>query len=231
MEEKAHAIAEDLNGKRILLLRGMRAEPGKSIHSEFAIYEDLLSQGNTEETVSELIFMTKNEEVLESFRPEVLLTEGTAVLSKPLKQFLRKYKPALHFHFSEQGEIADPFQTNPKLIPAALADYLEVNRIQPDKAYTKNLLEASGRCRESRNAFLAQTDWNEFVAISCCMNKLPEGATIHAANSMAVRYVAYCEPQKLGHRILSNRGTSGIDGCVSTALGYQSIDKGLNYLL
>ncbi len=228
--ENSVSIPEEVNRKRILILRGMSDQAGKRISPDFAVYEDPLSQGNTGETVSELIFMNKNAQELESYRPEVLFTEGTAILSKPLKQFLRKYKPALHFHFSAQGEIADPFQTNPRLIQASLMDYLETNRLDPDSTYTANLLEASRRCRGQRNSFLEQVDWNEFVAISSCIKKLPGGATIHAANSMAVRYVAYCEPQKAGHKVLSNRGTSGIDGCVSTALGYQSIDKGANYL-
>lgn len=230
--EKVHPVFDRnvLNGKKILVLRGLnKGNPG-SLPEGIAVYEDPLSMGRTSETLSELLFMSLDEEKKKSYQPDILLTEGTAILSKALKQFLRKYKPQAHYHFSAEGEIADPFQTNPELISCSLEEALQSYREKMDMDYSALLYEDSRICRETRNRFLSQAGWNEFIAISSCIRKLPSRANIHAANSMAIRYVAYCEPQKLGHTIYSNRGTSGIDGCVSTALGFQSMDKGQNYL-
>jgi len=219
-----------LEGKRVLILRGMNTEYPGSLPQGLAVYEDPLSQGDSLDTVSELLFMSKEEEKLKGYQPEILLTEGTAILSKSLKQFLRRYKPIQHFHFSQEGEFADPFDSSPKLVEGFLLEALLKSSAKVDAEYVERLLEDSRICREVRNEVLNQPRWNEFTAISECIKRLPSNARIHAANSMAIRYVAYCEPQKNGHALYSNRGTSGIDGCVSTALGFQSIDAGSNYL-
>ncbi|WP_448518808.1 2-succinyl-5-enolpyruvyl-6-hydroxy-3-cyclohexene-1-carboxylic-acid synthase [Rhodoflexus sp.] len=62
---------------------------------------------------------------------------------------------------------------------------------------------------------------NEPAAVYKLLQALPQGATLHLANSMPVRYA-----QSVGLRhsqeieVFCNRGTSGIDGCVSTAVGH-----------
>ncbi len=46
-------------------------------------------------------------------------------------------------------------------------------------------------------------------------------ANLHLANSMAVRYANYLQlPSNANIEVFANRGTSGIDGCLSTAVGH-----------
>lgn len=217
-------------GKKVLVLRGMRQKKVNHTPNGVAIYEDVMSGGGDSETVSERLFMNSSPDYLEALRPDVLLSDGTAVLSKPLKQFLRKYPPAEHFHFSIEGEIADPFGTQPTLVRASLEDYLVEIESYVHVPYTSHILKESNASRLKHTAALENSSWNEFKAIYTTLKQLPEATCIHAANSMAIRYVAYCEPQKQGHFVYANRGTSGIDGCVSTALGFASMNKGPNYL-
>jgi 2-succinyl-5-enolpyruvyl-6-hydroxy-3-cyclohexene-1-carboxylate synthase len=69
--------------------------------------------------------------------------------------------------------------------------------------------------------FLATASFGEFQATRRIMQALPAGSRLQVGNSMPVRYA-----NLIGHApgtalsgVNSNRGTSGIDGAVSTAVG------------
>jgi len=62
--------------------------------------------------------------------------------------------------------------------------------------------------------------FNEFSAMRRAMSSLPDGTALHLANSMAVRYANIIGlPEGRQIEVFANRGTSGIDGCTSTAVG------------
>ena len=62
--------------------------------------------------------------------------------------------------------------------------------------------------------------FNEFSAMRRALARLPEGTALHLANSMAVRYANILGlPAGRQIDVFANRGTSGIDGCTSTAVG------------
>jgi len=62
--------------------------------------------------------------------------------------------------------------------------------------------------------------FNEFAAMRRALASLPENTALHLANSMAVRYANILGlPAGRQVEVFANRGTSGIDGCTSTAVG------------
>jgi 2-succinyl-5-enolpyruvyl-6-hydroxy-3-cyclohexene-1-carboxylate synthase len=62
--------------------------------------------------------------------------------------------------------------------------------------------------------------FNEFAAMRQTLAALPDGTALHLANSMAVRYANILGlPTGRQIDVFANRGTSGIDGCNSTAVG------------
>ncbi len=62
--------------------------------------------------------------------------------------------------------------------------------------------------------------FNEFGAMRRVLGRLPEHTALHLANSMAVRYANILGlPEGRQIDVFANRGTSGIDGCTSTAVG------------
>jgi 2-succinyl-5-enolpyruvyl-6-hydroxy-3-cyclohexene-1-carboxylate synthase len=62
--------------------------------------------------------------------------------------------------------------------------------------------------------------FNEFAAMRRALASLPENTALHLANSMAVRYANILGlPTGRQVAVFANRGTSGIDGCTSTAVG------------
>jgi 2-succinyl-5-enolpyruvyl-6-hydroxy-3-cyclohexene-1-carboxylate synthase len=60
-------------------------------------------------------------------------------------------------------------------------------------------------------------DWSDFTAIQHLINAIPANSVVHLGNSSAVRY-AMLFP-RMDVEWFSNRGTAGIDGSLSTAIG------------
>ncbi len=63
------------------------------------------------------ILTTIQEEEIKQFQPELLITIGGNFISKKIKQFLRKNKPAQHWHIEETDYHIDTFQALTKSIP------------------------------------------------------------------------------------------------------------------
>jgi 2-succinyl-5-enolpyruvyl-6-hydroxy-3-cyclohexene-1-carboxylate synthase len=71
---------------------------------------------------------------------------------------------------------------------------------------------------------LATQPFGEFAAVQQVLAALPRGTHLQLGNSMVIRYANFvgfppAYPAHPPSRIDSNRGTSGIDGTVSTAVG------------
>src|SRR5699024_9014048 len=68
-------------------------------------------------------------------------------------------------------------------------------------------------------SFFPRAEFGEFEAVMDILNNLPQGCDLHLANSMAVRYANLLGKVPEGTTVYANRGTSGIDGSSSTAVG------------
>jgi 2-succinyl-5-enolpyruvyl-6-hydroxy-3-cyclohexene-1-carboxylate synthase len=82
--------------------------------------------------------------------------------------------------------------------------------------------QADAAADEFLTQFFAAEDqpFNEFSAMREALGALPDGTALHLANSMAVRYANILGlPADRQVEVFANRGTSGIDGCTSTAVG------------
>lgn len=89
-------------------------------------------------------------------------------------------------------------------------------------AYLKPWLAAENWATGFLQEFMQQPKqpFNEFTAIYKALQLLPDRTALHLANSMAVRYANILGlPAGRTVEIFANRGTSGIDGCTSTAVG------------
>ncbi|NVO32773.1 2-succinyl-5-enolpyruvyl-6-hydroxy-3-cyclohexene-1-carboxylic-acid synthase [Hymenobacter lapidiphilus] len=89
-------------------------------------------------------------------------------------------------------------------------------------AYLRPWLAAENWATGLLAGFMQRADqpFNEFTTISRALQQLPDGAALHLANSMAVRYANILGlPAGHGAEVFANRGTSGIDGCTSTTVG------------
>ena len=163
-------------------------------------------------------------------QPYLLITTGTTSVSKGLKQLLKKYKPEHHFHFSRHPEIGDPFGTKPIQIDPYSPTINRSESITISSDYQKVWASLSNQFIHK----MIELDWNEFTEFSACkyvLGKLPMGCIVHFANSMSVRLGSYLVDEMASLEVYANRGTSGIDGCTSTALGSAIVSNQTVYLI
>jgi 2-succinyl-5-enolpyruvyl-6-hydroxy-3-cyclohexene-1-carboxylate synthase len=179
----------------------------------------------------------------ENLRPELLITFGKSFISKGLKTFLRKNKAIEHWHLQLGEHLIDTFQSLTKIIP--ITPQIFFTKLYEDLDFAKFKNGDVERDEQFHNDWIAQErkatiylerffndkihqeKFNEFYVIKNLIDSLPDNCQVHLANSMTVRYANYIgiDPKKQ-IEVFANRGTSGIDGCVSTAVGQSlSTDK------
>jgi 2-succinyl-5-enolpyruvyl-6-hydroxy-3-cyclohexene-1-carboxylate synthase len=158
-----------------------------------------------------------------AFHPDILLSFGGAIVSKRIKAFLRKHKPVLHFRVAPDFPDMDTFRLNTTSFAVPGADFLkaiENQHLRLNQHNFKGKWKALDYLAKDQQALFETspqhlTDYDVFANF---FEVLEGPAVLHLANSSVVRYAQLFDPVK-EVRYESNRGTSGIDGSVSTAVG------------
>jgi len=166
----------------------------------------------------------------QAYRPDLLVTLGGQVVSKKIKIFLRKNRPAVHWHLSPSGEHMDTFMSLTDVIPADTVPFLEFlkNQALPGDSDYGEKWRALDLATQRKNAdYLAKCPYCDLKAFDMIFRHVPENSVLHLSNSTPVRY-AQLFPQPAPLVFMSNRGTSGIDGVVSTAAGYAFLSDRIN---
>lgn len=200
------------------------------------IFADVISNGHALSnaiSLTDAACMRITAENNQVFKPDLVISFGKSIISKNFKLFLRNNKVA-QWHISPtQTTIADPFQAMEKNINANPTDFLSALHDSPAKEqhflYEWKSLQATV-ARLGQQYLHDRKEWNEFSALQQVIEQLPEHANIHLANSLSVRYVNFIGLQK-PHQVWCNRGTSGIDGSNSTAMGHALADADKHHYL
>jgi 2-succinyl-5-enolpyruvyl-6-hydroxy-3-cyclohexene-1-carboxylate synthase len=191
---------------------------------------------------SDLFLGQAAENLKEMLRPDLLITFGQSLISKNLKIFLRHYPAKRHWHIQTSGPVADTFKnltdvffTTPETFLRFLGSLnaSESFEAQKQKNYHKLWQVEERRTLRALDEFFSQPELNELSLVKNLIDELPENVNLHLANSMSVRYANFIglKEKKKGIHVFSNRGTSGIDGSNSTAVGHSLISGRPNFLI
>ncbi len=167
-----------------------------------------------------------------NFSPDVLITFGDAVVSKKIKAWLRSIKPKEHIHVGYENFRIDTYSCLSKTIANSAVQFLAMispNLIANDSDYSKIWISRLKTVAEKQKHFLLTIDWSDLKAFEIITTNLPP-CNLHLGNSSPIRYVQLFKMNPKV-RYYSNRGTSGIDGCTSTAAGFASVNNDLNVLI
>jgi 2-succinyl-5-enolpyruvyl-6-hydroxy-3-cyclohexene-1-carboxylate synthase len=167
-----------------------------------------------------------------AFTPDLLLSMGGPVVSKSLKEWLQKQDRLVHFRLSAGNEKIDTYHNLKETLVCDVCELLQGLLPSPscDQRFITNWQEAGKQSGEQTTRFLEQAAYSDLKVFHRLVQLIPKGATLHLGNSSPVRYAQLFDLQHAG-KVMSNRGVSGIDGCMSTAAGYASVDKNLNVLI
>lgn len=170
--------------------------------------------------------------------PEVLITLGMGHLSKSVRNFLKENPPRHHWHLCVAGFPPDPLGSltdiihcDPHWFLAHLAEtaYFQFDdKKQIASQFRQSWIKQESGIEATISTILSDQPWSDFVAIHEILGQIPSHSGLFAGNSMAVRYVnALAFRLPVTTQFFANRGTSGIDGCVSTSLGIAKANQDL----
>jgi len=173
------------------------------------------------------------DENIESYQPDLLISFGGQFVSKALKQFLRKNKPLQHWHLSPSGEHFDTYQSLTKVVKMEAANFFDVltdRDLQIDKGYLQLWKNKEAKVNQLRDEFVKNIEFCDLKAFSLIGQKIPANTVIHLGNSSPVRY-AQIHNRVKDAKYFGNRGTAGIDGCLSAAIGFASYSDKINTII
>lgn len=160
-------------------------------------------------------------------RPDIILRFGSVPTSAVLAGYIGRVAPVAHIHIRENGEWADDLHLTSRLIqadPSTLCSLVEGrlsdHGYQADGCWAASFKEIEGQTWECVTKALQAAPFFDGSAIRQTLASLPERSIVFVGNSMPIRHVdTFDQPSTRSITFFGNRGASGIDGNVSTALG------------
>jgi 2-succinyl-5-enolpyruvyl-6-hydroxy-3-cyclohexene-1-carboxylate synthase len=248
--QKVLSFGEDLGeANKVMLLGGNGTFNFPNPHN-FLFLSEITCNTNipSHKNLDALIYSIPQGEE-EKYCPDLLITFGGAIVSKKMKEFLRKHSPKQHWHLNEQLEHTDTFQCLTHVLPYSIKSVskelknLIIMKIELSN-YQKLWNDLAEGIKAKQEQFIAKVPFCDFKAYHSIFQHLNSDfphhkseivnhkstINLHLGNSTPVRYAAYFQiPENI--QVNSNRGVSGIDGTVSTAAGAAYVNEKLTVII
>ena len=190
----------------------------QSLREQFLCIGESLSNSPVSICSLDALLASLSEGDRRALQPDLLITIGGHIVSNKMKQYLRTYPPRETWHLSPDPTVVDLFCSLTEQIIAPVGPFLET------MAQGLEGLASSPYARHWRERIdqlpSPTPRYSSLAVVGSLLSHLPEEpCVLHLANSSSVRYAElFRKPRRL--LTLCNRGTSGIEGSLSTALGF-----------
>ncbi len=174
-------------------------------------------------SIDKIIAPLKEEE-LKVLQPDVLLTFGGLIVSKKIKAFLREYQPKHHWHIDEK-KANDTFFCLSKHFKASVNEVfnaLLINKSQTQSDYQSYWQNVKQEREKKHQKYLQEVPFSDLKVFDIILKSVPNNNMLQLGNSSTIRYAQLFDLNKT-LTVFCNRGTSGIDGSTSTAIGAASV--------
>ncbi|MBE0654019.1 MAG: hypothetical protein IH594_09485, partial [Bacteroidales bacterium] len=218
-------ISRDLTrGNKVLILAGMRtySKEEKFLLNSLSFYRQITVIAENITNLTSDFFISCPEIILGSLgeiekkflTPDLVISFGGQVVSKKVRLFVQGLKdvPVLALNTFPQQLFSD--------IPAGNEPTGENRYLKLWKSAEKIALEKAGK-------YLSEAPFANLTAVGKILKALPEDIKVHLGNSGTIRY-SQLFPSNAELTYYSNRGTSGIDGCLSAAAGAAMVSDNLH---
>lgn len=166
------------------------------------------------------LITTFADEDFKDFQPDLLITFGGMIVSKRIKALFRNYPPKTHWHIDELRAY-DTFSALTKHFTVSPENFLNETKDKirvKSSDYAKNIQKVMENRKIGHEKYLDSIPFSDLKSFHIIWQKLPKNIQLQISNSAVIRYAQLFETDP-SIDVYCNRGTSGIDGSTSTAIG------------
>ncbi|GAA2669379.1 2-succinyl-5-enolpyruvyl-6-hydroxy-3-cyclohexene- 1-carboxylic-acid synthase [Nonomuraea recticatena] len=175
--------------------------------------------------ISTYHFLLGTPSFAEAHQPDVVVTLGRPGLSRSLLSWLRGAQEHIVVA-TDLSRWPDPTRS-----ATQVAQAVEIPVAAGDDAWLHSWRRADAAARAAIDELLDSSGMSEPRIARDLADSLPNGALLFCGSSMPIRDLDQAMRPRRGLRLLANRGVSGIDGLVSTAMGAALAHNGPSYAL
>lgn len=155
------------------------------------------------------------------FFPDIIISIGGHIVSKKIKSWLRHQEFTYdHWHISLDNHAPDTFFHLSEHLRSEESEILKqlISENNSASSYTKSWGHIIKQTHQKHLKFIKDIPYSDLKIFSELEKALPQSVKLHFANSTPIRYSQLFSFNNK-KEVFCNRGVSGIDGSVSTALG------------
>ncbi len=237
-EDKLTHEARELPRRMILL--GQSSLPPQlyeDLHDKgFVIIGDCLSNAHQHVAAISQVDLILGARPDASWSPDLLISCGGHIVSKRLKGFLRRNPPRAHWHISGDGALLDTYCCLTHCLEGSedelwdiLVNFLpDIQSEDASAQFHAQWYQADARLKTPS---FEDISFSGLRFISELIAGISTPSTLHLANSLSLRLAQLSEIPNMV-QVECNRGVNGIEGSLSTAIGYAQGDGTRpNYLI
>ena len=185
-------------------------------HTSNVFNESFIS--NIDRLIGPIELQSNSDSLFDELSPEIIISLGGMIVSKKIKSFLRNYKPRKHFHVGNNIS-KDSFYSGVEHINTTANKFFEnIDLNKSDSKYFEKWNQLDYSKLDLHNRYMKVINFSDLKVFEILTNWIPKKYNIQVANSTPIRYFQLFD-LKNKNMMFANRGTSGIDGSTSTAIG------------
>ena len=161
----------------------------------------------------------------DSFKPDLLVIIGHSVICKQLKIFLRGHQSAEQWQIESSMPYVDTYKSLTTIIPGYTTESLgNMPFGQTKSTFSSIYHQEIDKISKLHDEFIKDAPISDMAVTIELLKQIPSNSILQLANSTSVRWTQLF-PAREDLTYICNRGTSGIDGSMSTAAGYAYSSK------